>query len=200
MYRKRLCIESFMKDSTNDNNLKRGFHRKTLTILTEETDAFKMKEELITPKNYVINPESYYFTNSWQKSLNKVEFNFSLNKNNELNFTSDKSKSTLKRAEEYLDCKNNSSIKIDFDNFEIEKIKLRWSECVKISSEAFTIKSNKKIRFFPVFIINVIIILICLYIYSRYILKAYLISISNNPLFKYEIVYHSNIKDFMNYK
>jgi hypothetical protein len=200
---RRLAVESFLADSSSNKfNLQRlkGFHRKTLTVLTEE--ELKQKDEYVTPKNnrILFRPDNYYFTNSFQNSVNKAEFNFTTNKKIEMVLMGDKSAShsTHRRAEEYLDCKNNSMVKIDFENIEIEKVKQRWNECV-ITNDNFTIEGEKENSIcWIIFLINLLLVLICMFMYFKYVWSSYVEKIDVIPITRYELVYHNNMKDFIN--
>jgi flagellar basal body rod protein FlgB len=174
-------------------------------VLTEEElEMMRQREELITPKNARISfrPDSYYFTNSFQNSVNKAEFNFTTNKKIEMAITTDQSvsRSTLRRAEEYLDCRNNSSVKIDFENLELEKIKLRWNECVKITNDSFMIEKRKSTRSLKlmIFLLNIFFLFICIFMCGCYVSRKYRESLEIISISRYELVYHSNMKDFIN--
>jgi hypothetical protein len=233
---KQLAVEEFLKEC--DYKIKKPkapirLHKRTLTVLTEE-ELFGGDVEVnkfdcfITPKeeekiqfyynnhnnnNTNAKENSYFFLNSWQNNtINKIDLDYNIT-SKKLNYAMQSvcSKSTLRKAEDYL--RYESSININFDEFEYEKLKLKWKENIEmVNSQAFSICGNSNIeckninKYFPInsvfniAVYNILMFILLVTVYVKSQIDSYLDKITQEPLFRYELIFHEHINDYIKYK
>jgi hypothetical protein len=185
-------------------------HKKTLTVLTEEELLGGEMEVnkfdcFITPRegDGKIQTSDYMFLNSWQNTINKIDFNYTTTKKQQLD-QSICSKSTIKKVEDYL--RYESTVKINFDEFEYEKLKLKWREGVEVvKSESFSIISPPRLNspyrvLYNVILFKCILIVLLFCLYLKTHVDNYLESIVYRPVFRYELVFHDDIDEYIKYK
>jgi hypothetical protein len=153
----------------------------------------------VTPKEDKLQCD-YMFLNSWQNTINKIDFNYTTNKKLDQSVGS---KSTIKKVEDYL--KFESSLKFNFEEIEYEKLKLKWKETIEVvQSDSFSYLVNRSVStqsmMCNVIIYNVLIILLLGAFYIKTQVDNFIESIVYRPLFRYELIFHTNINDYIKYR